>query len=176
MTEYRELSEDELCPELFGEFIRHQKVVKCWRKEEGNWVIRDDPFIDDWGEREYQYLVKCLKHTVVTGGWVYGAFKDGVLKGFASVEAKRFGEKKEYLDLSCIHVSEEMRGEGIGKRMFLAAAEWARGKGAGKLYISGHSAVETQAFYKALGCVEAKEYNRKHVELEPYDCQLEFVV
>ena len=45
-----------------------------------------------------------------------------------------------------------------------------------KLYISGHSAVETQAFYKAMGCVEAKEYNQKHVELEPYDCQLEYQI
>ena len=107
---------------------------------------------------------------------MYGAFKDGELKGFSSVEAEFFGSKKEYLDLSCIHVSEELRGEGIGKKLFLAAARWAREKGAKKLYIAGHSAVETQAFYKALGCVEAKEYNKKHVDLEPYDCQLEFVV
>ena len=176
MVEYRELSEDELCPEIFHAFVRHQKVVKCWRKERGKWVIRDDPFIDDWGEREYQYLVKCLKHTVASGGLMYGAFKDGELKWFSSVEAEFFGSKKEYLDLSCIHVSEELRGEGIGKKLFLAAARWAREKGAKKLYISGHSAVETQAFYKALGCVEAKEYNKKHVDLEPYDCQLEFVV
>ena len=176
MVEYRELSEDELCPEIFHAFVRHQKVVKCWRKERGKWVIRDDPFIDDWGEREYQYLVKCLKHTVASGGLMYGAFKDGELKGFSSVEAEFFGSKKEYLDLSCIHVSEELRGEGIGKKLFLAAARWAREKGAKKLYISGHSAVETQAFYKALGCVEAKEYNKKHVDLEPYDCQLEFGV
>ena len=45
--------------------------------------------------------------------------------------------------------------------------------GAGKLYISAHSAVESQAFYKSMGCVEAGEYNPEHVEKEPYDCQLE---
>ena len=46
-------------------------------------------------------------------------------------------------------------------------------KKAKKLYISAHSAVESQAFYKAMGCVEAEEYNAEHVEKEPYDCQLE---
>lgn len=61
----------------------------------------------------------------------------------------------------------------IGKALFLAAKDWARGKGARKLYISSHSAVESQAFYKAMGCREAQVYNQKHAEAEPYDCQLE---
>lgn len=33
---------------------------------------------------------------------------------------------------------------------------------------------ETQAFYKVLGCIEAKEYNQSLVAEEPYDCQLEY--
>ena len=176
MIVYRSLKEEEICRELFAGFIRRQVVTKCWRREEGEWVIRDAPFVDDWTEEEYRILVKCLKNTASTGGFVFAAFCDGTLKGFASVEPALFGGEQGYLDLSCIHVSEELRGEGIGKKLFLAAARWAREKGAKKLYISGHSAVETQAFYKALGCVEAKEYNKKHVDLEPYDCQLEFVV
>ena len=45
-----------------------------------------------------------------------------------------------------------------------------------KLYISAHSAVESQAFYKALGCVEAQVYNKEHVEKEPYDCQMECIL
>ncbi len=84
-----------------------------------------------------------------------------------------FGKEQRYLDLSSIHVSEDMRGQGIGKSLFLAAKEWAKSRGAKKLYISAHSAVESQAFYKAMGCVEAQGYNQMHVEAEPYDCQLE---
>ena len=71
------------------------------------------------------------------------------------------------------HISEDMRRKGIGRTLFLAAKEWAKQKGAKKLYISAHSAVESQAFYKSMGCVEAEVYNKKHVEDEPYDCQLE---
>ena len=171
--EYRSLREDEISRELFGGFIRRQVVTKCWRQKDGEWVIRDDPFIDDWTEGEYQILVRCLRNTAATGGFVFAAFCDGVLKGFTAVEPELFGGEQGYLDLSCIHVSEDMRGRGIGKEMFLTAKDWARIHGGRKLYISAHSAVESQAFYKAMGCVEAEKYHQGHVEAEPYDCQLE---
>ena len=174
MIRYRELCEDEISRELFQDFIRSQRVEQCWRKEEGKWVIKPDPFVDDWSEEDYQFLVACLKRTAGTGGFVYAAFCRGSLKGFASVEPEMSGGEERYLDLSSLHVSEDMRGKGLGRELFLAACRWAKEKGAGKLYISGHSAVETQAFYKAVGCVEAKVYNKKHVEAEPYDCQLEY--
>ena len=171
--QYRSLRADELNRELFSNFTRRQVVTKCWRKEKGEWKIKEVPFIDDWSEENYATLVSCLKNTILTGGFVYGAFSDNALKGFVSVEPTLFGGEQKYLDLSSIHVSEDMRGQGIGKVLFLAAKEWAKENGAGKLYISAHSSVESQAFYKAMGCVEAEVYNRKHVEEEPCDCQLE---
>ena len=171
--QYRSLRADELNRELFPNFTRRQVVTKCWRKEKGEWKIKEVPFIDDWSEENYATLVSCLKNTILTGGFVYGAFSDNALKGFVSVEPTLFGGEQKYLDLSSIHVSEDMRGQGIGKVLFLAAKEWAKENGARKLYISAHSSVESQAFYKAMGCVEAEVYNKKHVEEEPCDCQLE---
>ena len=44
------------------------------------------------------------------------------------------------------------------------------------LYISAHSAVESQAFYKKMGCVEAEEYDPAHTAAEPCDCQLEYLL
>ena len=173
MIEYRKLRENEIRIELFEKFVRHQVVTDCLRKENDEWVIRSAPFIDDWSEKDYTFLVSCLKNTVATGGLVYGAFYNGSLKGFVSVESKLVGGEQKYLDLSSIHVSEDMRGQGIGKSLFLYAKAWAKEKGAEKLYISAHSAVESQAFYKAMGCVEAQVCCKKHVEEEPYDCQLE---
>ena len=125
MIVYRSLKEEEICRELFAGFIRRQVVTKCWRREKGEWVIRDAPFIDDWTKEEYRILVKCLKNTASTGGFVFAAFCDGTLKGFASVEPALFGGEQGYLDLSCIHVSEDARGKGIGKALFLAAEDWA---------------------------------------------------
>ena len=173
MIQYRELSQHEINKALFAQFNRYQVVTKCWRKEQGQWVIKDAPFVDDWKEQDYEFLVDCLKHTKQTGGFVYAAFCDGQLKGFVSVEPALFGGVHRYMDLSSIHVSRDLRGKGIGAVLFLAAKKWASRKGAAKLYISAHSAVESQAFYKKMGCTEAKEYNQKHVKKEPFDCQLE---
>ena len=176
MIKYLPLREQEIDRALFRFFIRRQVVTECLRQENGDWVVRPDPFIDDWSEEDYRFLIDCLRNTVRTGGFVYGAFLDGKLKGFTSVESGFFGGENRYLDLTSLHVSEDLRREGIGKALFLAAAEWARKQGAKKLYISAHSAVESQAFYRAMGCVEAAEYNPHHVTEEPYDCQMEYVL
>lgn len=175
MTEicYREMTKEELNRTLFSSFNRRQVVQKCWRRVNGQWVIRDDPFIDDWSEEDYTVLLSGLQNTVSTGGLVCGAFVNGVLKGFVSVESKLFGGENRYLDLTNLHVSAELRGRGIGSALFDRAEKWAKSKGAKKLYLSAHSAVESQVFYKKMGCVEAKEYSQRHVEAEPFDCQLE---
>lgn len=175
--EYRLLREEEIDRALLRDFERRQQVTRCWRREEGRWVIRDDPFIDQWSEEDYACLVRCLRRTARTGGAVFGALTEtGRAKGFTSVEPQPLGARGQYRDLSCLHVSEELRGRGMGKKLFALAADWARSHGAEKLYISAHSAVETQAFYRAMGCVEAQEYNADHVQKEPFDCQLEYVL
>lgn len=171
--EYRDLPETEITRELFAGFNRRQVVSDCWRKENGQWVIRHAPFIDDWSTEDYQELIRCLQDTIRAGGLVYGAFADGRLKGFAAVLPQIFGGENRYIDLASLHVSQDMRGRGIGTALILKAKDWARQQGAGKLYISAHSAVESQAFYRKMGCVEAKMYHQKHVEEEPFDVQME---
>lgn len=173
VIEYRDLQETEITMELFGSFNRRQVVSDCWRRENGQWTIKHAPFIDDWSTQDYQVLIRCLKDTVTAGGFVHGAFENGRLKGFVAVLPEIFGGENRYVDLASIHVSQEMRGQGIGAALFGRAKEWARQQGAGKLYISAHSAVESQAFYRKMGCVEATWYHQKHVEEEPFDCQLE---
>ena len=170
------LTEEMINTGLFSDFHRHQVVTKCHRKIDGKWVIIDNPFVEDWGEKEFEFLVKCLKNTARTGGAVIGAFDGSKLAGIASAENTFFGSREQYLELSCIHVTEELRGSGIGKALFRLICEWAKEKGAEKIYISAHSSVESQSFYRAMGCTEAEEYSPVHVEKEPCDCQLEYVL
>lgn len=170
---YKEFNVAEIDITLFTSFNRYQEVTKCWRKENGEWKLKDIPFIEQWGPGEYEYLIKNLYNTIRTGGAVFGAFNNDVLIGFASVEGLLFGMKNEYIELSSIHTSYESRGMGIGRSLFSLACRKAKEMGAQKLYISAHSSQESQAFYKALGCVEAVEYNSRLVAKEPCDCQLE---
>ena len=172
-TEYRILDISEISRELFAGFIRRQTVTKCRRMENGKWTVKAAPFIDDWTENDYYLLTKQLAETIEAGGFVYAAFDGGILKGFVETAPEIFGGSHMYADLKSIYVSADMRGRGIGTRLFDAAKEWAKSHGAKKLYISAHSAVESQAFYAKMGCTEAELYSRKHVEQEPFDCQLE---
>lgn len=93
MTEYRVLKENEINRSLFACFIRRQIVDQCVRRDNGKWIVKSDPFIDDWSEEDYRVLINCLKNTVSTDGFVCGAFSDGKLKGFASVEKDFSGGK-----------------------------------------------------------------------------------
>ena len=63
-VQYREIEKDELTLELFSEFKRRQEVNLCWRREGGQWVIKEEPFIDDWSREDYQFLVQCLLGTI----------------------------------------------------------------------------------------------------------------
>lgn len=182
--QYRAICPEELTLSLFAHFIRRQPVNLCWRRENGSkgikgsgaWVIKPDPFIDDWSQEDYRFLVDCLQNTLKTGGALFGFFADGHLKGFVSVESEPIGPEKEYLDLTSLHVSSDLRRQGAGRKLFMLAADWAKGRGAEKLYISAHSADETQKFYRSLGCIDAAYIDPHHAHNEPYDCQLEYSI
>lgn len=112
--EFRPLTQEELVPELFRCFDRFQIVEKCWRKVEGQWVVKDVVFTERWGEKDYRFLCQCLRNTMATGGQVWGAFLEGRLKGFASVEGPLVGSRKQYADLTSIHVSADARATAWG--------------------------------------------------------------
>lgn len=173
---YRPIALQELDRALFHAFLRRQVVTDCWRRAGEGWVIRPDPFVDDWTEADYQVLLECLRQTVRDGGLVYGGFVEGELKGFVAVTPQIFGGAHRYMDLAALHVSADCRGQGMGRALFQTAAQWARSRGAGKLYLSAHSAVESQAFYAKMGCVDAQLPDPRHTAAEPFDRQLELAL
>ena len=171
---FRLLAAEEIAPEFLADFRRRQEVMLCYRRGANGWEVRPDPFTDDWTEEGRATVVKALQETAKSGGFVQAAFFEGRPVGFAAVCKQPLGKKREYLDLSELHVSQEWRRRGVGCRLFRAAAAWAKEHGAEKLYISAHSAVETQVFYRSLGCTDAVWEDKRHVEKEPFDCQLEY--
>ena len=97
------------------------------------------------------------------------AEKDGRVIGFAGAWI--------ILDeshITNIAVIKDERGQGIGRRLFSAICDAARAAGADKLYISAHSSKESQAAYRALGCVPAEEADPVRMEKEPCDVQMEY--
>ena len=119
-------------------------------------------------------VVTGLANCIDQGGVAIGAFSDNDIIGFASIQNGLFGINGDYLQLEMLHVSYEYRNKGIGKSLFHIICAEAKTFGARKLYISAHPSAETQAFYKAIGCIEAVEINKKLFDEEPFDCHLEY--
>lgn len=174
--EIREMTVQDCTPSLLDGFERRQEVNRCWRREAGGWALKDIHYIERWDEEKKRAIAELVARCLRQDGKAAGAFGAAGLVGFTCVEAQLFGSQSRYANLDMIHVSEERRGEGIGRRLFAAACMHARGLGAEKLYISAHSAEEPMAFYRKLGCVDALEVNRELAEKEPCDCQLEYVL
>ena len=106
------------------------------------------PSTEEWSKSDIVSLVDRLTYTLRSGGIMLGALINHCLVGFASLEYDSFGPDYEYIQLSNLYVSYGHRRKGIGRTLFAMACSHAKRMGARKLYISAHSAEETQAFFK----------------------------
>lgn len=172
---YRDITLDECDVDLLRTFNRYQEVNRCWRFENGEWLLKDIHFIEQWEsvdkENKISSIIWCIEHD----GAAIGAFDEERIIGFATVDRNLFGRKNEYVQLGMLFISYGNRNIGIGKRLFEMSCLKAQDFGAKKLYISAHSSEESQAFYRRVGCVDAKDVNLMLAEKEPYDCQMEYV-
>jgi ribosomal protein S18 acetylase RimI-like enzyme len=157
-------------------FNRYQETNRVWYKDNDLFKIKADHFVDQWDDNKKTLVLQDLMRCVKLGGFVVGAFLKEELIGFANVEGVLFGSHKEYRELSYIHVSNEFRNGGIGKKLFQFCCEKAKEMGTQKLYIAAHPAEETQHFYRKLGCTYALELNQTIFDREPLDIQLEFIL
>ena len=80
----RKLTEKDLCPNLLQNFDRYQQVERCWRKENGSWLLKDIAFTEQWSESEKQDIVtRIFTPVIYQGGAVLGIFRpDGSLAAY----------------------------------------------------------------------------------------------
>lgn len=155
-------------------FVRHQDVTQCWRNVDGEWKLLPIEFTEEWDLEKRRSIAKNISESLDENIIGYGAYEDGTVVGYITIGTDFFGSREQYVQLVEFQVSENFRGRKIGKRLFELGCDAARTLKAEKLYISAHSSKESQAAYKALGCVHAKEINSKLAEEEPCDVQMEY--
>ena len=174
----KELTLADLHFDLLQSFNRFQEVKRCWRMENGKWVLKDVSFIEQWDDKiKEEIVVEDFTNCLQSGGFVWGVFNEhGHLIAFASLLSNFFGSKNQYIQLMQMHTSYEYRNKGIGKILFSLCVKKAKDIGAEKLYISAHSSEETQYFYTHIGCVDAEEISENIARHEPYSRQMEFVL
>lgn len=171
--EYQQLNSKNFTTHSLDDFIRHQQVQECWRVVDDQWKLVPIALEENWTEDECRTIAQDIALHMEKDQTAFGAFDGEKLVGFLTLSHNLFGSTAKYLELVCFQVSEPYRGKGIGTILFNQACQEAKRLGAEKLYISAHSSKESQAAYKALGCVHAKEINQKLAEEEPFDVQLE---
>lgn len=174
-AEIKVLTHDNFHADSLDGFIRHQEVTECWRCVNGEWELLPIVFTEDWDLPRLREEAADLLRAMDEGMPVIGAFDGAQVVGYAQL-GERLGSRGQYIELVSFHVSEPYRGQGIGRRLFGAICDEARAAGADKLYISAHSSKESQAAYRALGCVLAEEVDSIRAAKEPCDVQMEYVL
>jgi len=175
--EYKELKLEDINDNLLDNFNRFQNVKKWWKNINGNLVLVDEEYTVDWDEKEKYAVVKLfVKLLTENEGVVFGAYDNKKLIGFSVLLNNKFGTIEQYVELEFLHISLEYRHKGIGKILFKMCMEKAKKLGAEKIYISANDSEETQKFYLGIGCKDAIEINKKCVEKEPYDRQMEYKI
>ncbi|MDR1533208.1 MAG: GNAT family N-acetyltransferase [Clostridiales bacterium] len=174
---YRQLGVSDIETDMLDAFNRYQEVKKCWRKQNNEWILIDNHFIEDWDDAKKKKLAALYLPSIIKrGGTVCGAFDKDKLIGFFALAGNFIGSRQQYIWLISLHVSYEYRRKGIGKELFLRCVDAAKKSGAEKLYISAHSAQESQAFYCAMGCVETEEIIPELYAAEPCDVHMEYAL
>ncbi|MEW8993304.1 GNAT family N-acetyltransferase [Clostridium sp.] len=170
---YRKLELGEC--EYINQMNPSQYIGKAWREVDGNRKLVEINYHDcDW-PNGYEYHLRELKKTILSGGSAIGAFdSNNKLLGFSTVNREFFGDKFNYVLLDQLFITLECRNKGIGKKLFIHSANVAREWKADKIYICAGSAEETIAFYFAIGCKEAEEINKDLYQNDTRDYQLEF--
>lgn len=154
---------------------RSEVINKIYYLQKGKLVLKREHYdMRGWppGEPEHYtpFLIDCFDH----GGHFWGAFSGELLIGVVILENRFIGITKDTLQMKFLHVSNSFRKQGLGKKLFILAAEKAIELGAKKMYISATPAENTVNFYMRLGCVLASEIDTDLFALEPEDIHLEF--
>lgn len=173
---YEKLNHGNFDRHSLDEFRRHQTITECWRNVDGELKLVPNEFTEDWPVEKCREVAAGISCRLEKDLSAFGAFCGNRLVGFVTVEHEIFGKSAKYVNLEQFQVSKDFRGHGIGRKLFDLACFEAKNLGAQKLYISAHSSKESQAAYKALGCVPASEVNGKMAAEEPFDIQMEFVL
>ena len=172
--QYRRLDNNYFTGHSLDDFVRHQTVTECWRKTDNDWKLVPNVYEENWSREQCRKMAEEAVHYINLDQTGFGAFDGERVIGFVTVSHRIFGGSARYVQLVCFQISEEYRGQGIGRKLFSLACEEARKLGADKLYISAHSSKESQAAYRALGCSFAEEINEELAAAEPFDVQMEY--
>ena len=160
------LSAENFRPDSLDNYLRKQDVKKVYRKHNGEYILVDCVYTEDWDMEKR----RCVAKDISSNDYItYLAIDNDEVVGFIGLKKDLI---EPYMILDLMQVSATYRGQGIGRKLFDVGKEEARKAGAEALYISACSSEETIAFYKAMGAKLTDCPIKEIAEDEPYDLQM----
>ncbi|MDR2686236.1 MAG: GNAT family N-acetyltransferase [Oscillospiraceae bacterium] len=180
----RAMRPEDLHVHMMDGFDRYQEITRIMRKNGRVKKLRK-PRVEDWNGGDNKAFVSNFIYHVYFrqyfGGEpkAFAAFRGDQVVGFAhwrSIKDQKLkrGKETDFAVLDRLFISRECRRMGLGSQLFTLCAEAARAEGSHILYINTNPAVETQAFYKSLGCVKTKTDLGPVLRAPKHDIPLEF--
>ncbi len=106
------------------------------------------------------------------GAWFMGVFDGDTLLAAAGLDRLPLGPRGDWRQLFFLHVSQSLRGKGIGIYLLEQAKQQTLAWGAKAVYASATPSLNTVDFYRAHGFVIAPEPDPRLFELDPEDIHL----
>ncbi len=128
--------------------------------------------LQGWPEGDQEKYQPEHEDALGRGAWVLGVFEEHRLVAAVGLDSLPLGPQGDWRQLFFLHVSQSMRGEGLGRWLLEQAKQQARIRGAKALYVSATPSVRTVDFYLAQGFVLAPEPDPRLYELDPEDIHL----
>ena len=160
------LSAENFKQDSLDNYPRKQDVKKVYRKHNGEYILEDCVYTEDWDMAERRSIAKAISSDDYI---TYLAIENDEVVGFIGLKKTLV---EPYMILDMMQVSAACRGQGIGRKLFDMGKKEARKAGAEALFISACSSEETIAFYKAMGAELADCPIKEIAEAEPYDLQM----
>ena len=173
MIKIRQLAQNEL--PLIWTIDRAEVIENIYYFRDAKLALEPEYYdMQGWPTGEPEHYAPFLEDCFKRGGHFWGAFEGETLVGVAVLESKFIGSKKDTLQLKFLHVSHNVRKQGLGRKLFMRAAEKAKSLGARKMYISATSSENTGNFNQYLGCQLAEEVDAELFAMEPEDIHLNY--
>ena len=111
-TEIRKIAPDELGEDFLDGFRRIQRITELWVREETGYVLRPAQLLYEWSDEKRRWIPLWLKEQAERGGAVFGAFRDGKLVGFSSIDGTLAGESTRIANLTMLFVDDRFKRRG----------------------------------------------------------------
>ncbi len=166
MIEIKDLTINDITPDMLLSFNHHELITKMWVKNNDQWELTEVSEVHEWNKEKKMWVAEYIRSQIEAGGSTVAAFDGDVLVGFCCVDGYLMGKTAKYANLTMLFVDDNRKRKGIGRKLFDKICENAARMGADKLFMSAVASFETIAFYFAMGCEDAREIITDYVDTE----------